>query len=91
MMTLGNFIFFINSMISLKTKTTSFTWSYINIGKIMVKMQNSYELLYTTDNVKDDRKLDIALNTGKIELKDICFRYNKNYVFENFNLEISDK
>ena len=47
MMTLGNFIFFINSMISLKTKTTSFTWSYINIGKIMVKMQNSYELLYT--------------------------------------------
>ena len=91
MMTLGNFIFFINSMISLKTKTTSFTWSYINIGKIMVKMQNSYELLYTTDNVKDDKKLDIALKAGKIELKDICFRYNKNYVFENFNLEISDK
>ncbi len=91
MMTLGNFIFFINAMISLKSQTTTFTWSYIHIGEIMVKMKNSYELLYTSDNVKDDNKPDIEVNTGKLEFKDISFRYNKNYIFEDFNLNIDDK
>lgn len=90
-MTLGNFIFFINAMISLKSQTTTFTWSYIHIGEIMVKMKNSYELLYTTNNVKDDNKADIEVNTGKLEFKDVSFRYNKNYIFEDFNLNINDK
>ncbi len=91
MMTLGNFIFFINAMISLKSQTTTFTWSYIHIGEIMVKMKNSYELLYTSDNVRDDNKPDIEINTGKLEFKDVSFRYNKNYIFEDFNLRIDDK
>ena len=91
MMTLGNFIFFINAMISLKSQTTTFTWSYIHIGEIMVKMKNSYELLYTSDNVKDDNKPDIEINTGKLEFNDVSFRYNKNYIFEDFNLRINDK
>lgn len=91
MMSLGNFIFFINAMISLKSQTTTFTWSYIHIGEILVKMKNSYELLYTSDNVKDDNKADIEINTGKLEFKDVSFRYNKNYIFENFNLRIDDK
>jgi len=77
MMSLGNFIFFINAMISLKSQTTTFTWSYIHIGEILVKMKNSYELLYTSDNVKDDNKADIEINTGKLEFKDVSFRYNK--------------
>lgn len=91
MMSLGNFIFFINAMISLKSQTTTFTWSYIHIGEILVKMKNSYELLYTSDNVKDDNKADIEINTGKLEFKDVSFRYSKNYIFENFNLRIDDK
>ena len=91
MMSLGNFIFFINAMISLKSQTTTFTWSYIHIGEILVKMKNSYELLYTSDNVKDDNKADIEINTGKLEFKDVSFRYNKNYIFEDFNLNIEDK
>ncbi len=90
-MTLGNFIFFINAMISLKSQTTSFTWSYIHIGEIMVKMKNSYELLYMNDNVKEDNKGDIQINTGKLEFKNVSFRYNRNYIFENFNLSINDK
>lgn len=91
MMSLGNFIFFINAMISLKSQTTTFTWSYIHIGEILVKMKNSYKLLYTSDNVKDDNKSDIEINTGKLEFKDVSFRYNKNYIFEDFNLSIKDK
>ena len=91
MMTLGNFIFFINAMISLKSQTTSFTWSYIHIGEIMVKLKNSYELLYTKDNVQNDNKNDIQISTGKIEFRDMSFKYNKSYVFENFDLEINDK
>ena len=90
-MTLGNFIFFINTMISLKSQTTSFTWSYIHIGEIVVKLQNSYELLYTKYNVRDDNKSDIKISTGKLEFKDVSFRYNKNYIFKNFNLCIEDK
>lgn len=90
-MTLGNFIFFINAMISLKSQTTTFTWSYIHIGEIMVKMKNSYELLYTSDNVKDDNKNDIEISSGKLEFKNVSFRYNKNYIFEDFNLNIEDK
>ena len=91
LMTLGNFIFFINAMISLKSQTTTFTWSYIHIGEIFIKMKNCYELLYTDNNVEDDIKKDIIVETGKIEFKDIFFKYNKNYVFEDFNLMIADK
>ncbi len=91
MMTLGNFIFFINAMISIKSQTTSFTWSYIHIGEIMVKMKNSYELLYTSDNIEDSNKANIKIETGKLEFKDVSFKYNKNYIFENFDLSIKDK
>lgn len=91
LMTLGNFIFFINAMISIKNQTTNFTWAYIHIGEILVKMKNSYELLYADNNVVDDNKNDILIKTGKVEFKDISFRYNKNYVFENFNLIVNDK
>jgi len=90
-MTLGNFIFFINAMISLKSQTTSFTWSYIHIGEIIVKLHNSYELLYTRDNAREDIKSEIQINTGKLEFKNVSFRYNKNYIFENFNLSVEDK
>ena len=45
-MTLGDFVFFINAMISIKTASTSFTWSYIHIGEILVKVKNSYDLLF---------------------------------------------
>lgn len=90
-MTLGNFIFFINAMISLKSQTTSFTWSYIHIGEIIVKLHNSYELLYTRNNAGEDNKSEIQINTGKLEFKNVSFRYNKNYIFENFNLNVKDK
>lgn len=90
-MTLGNFIFFINAMISLKSQTTSFTWSYIHIGEIIVKLHNSHELLYTRDNAGEDNKSGIQINTGKLEFKNVSFRYNKNYIFENFNLSVEDK
>ena len=91
MMTLGNFIFFINAMISLKSQTTSFTWSYIHIGEIMLKLKNSYELLYTKDNIQDSNEKYIQIDTGKIEFRDMSFKYNKNYIFKDFNLEIKDK
>lgn len=91
MMTLGNFIFFLNAMISIKSNTTKFTWSYIHIGEDLVKIKNSYELLYEDNNIEDDSKEDIILNTGRVEFKNVSFKYNKNYVFENFNLEIKDK
>ncbi len=90
-MTLGNFIFFINAMISLKSQTTSFTWSYIHIGEIIVKLHNSYELLYTKNNAGEDKKSEIQINTGKLEFKNVSFRYNNNYIFENFNLKVEDK
>lgn len=90
-MTLGDFIFFINAMISIKSQTTSFTWSYIHIGEIMVKLKNSYKLLYTKDNIQDDDKKDIQIDTGKIEFRNLYFKYNKNYVLEDFNLKINDK
>ena len=90
-MSLGNLVFVINAMLTLKTQTTSFAWAYINIGESIVKMKKSYELLYVDNNVVDDNKEDITVETGKIQFKDMSFKYNKNYVFENFNLLINDK
>ena len=90
-MSLGNFIFFINAMISLKSQSTSFTWSYIHIGEIFVKMKNCYELLYINNNVEDNNKKDLVVETGKVEFRNMSFKYNKNYVFENFNLVVNDK
>lgn len=91
MMSLGNFIFFINAMISIKSETTKFTWSYIHIGEILVKIKNSYELLYIDNNILDENKENIVVNKGKIEFKNISFKYNKNYIFKDFNLSIDDK
>ena len=51
-MTLGEFVFFINAMISIKTASTSFTWSYIHIGEILVKIKNCYDLLFNDNNLK---------------------------------------
>lgn len=91
LMSLGNFIFFINAMISLKSSTTSFTWSYIHIGEIFVKLKNSYDLLYDETNSLDDNKEDIIIKNGTIKFDDISFKYTKNYVFQNFSLLIKDK
>lgn len=91
LMTLGNFIFFINSMISLKSSTTSFTWSYIHIGEIFVKLKNSYDLLYDDKNILDHNKEDIKISNGNIKFDNVTFKYTKNYIFKNFNLSINDK
>ena len=91
LMTLGNFIFFINAMISLKSSTTNFTWSYILIGEILVKLRNSYDLLYNENNLVDDNKEDIVINNGTIMFDNVNFKYTKNYVFQNFNLLVKDK
>lgn len=91
LMTLGNFIFFINSMISLKSSTTSFTWSYIHIGEIFVKLKNSYDLLYDDKNILDHNKEDIKISNGNIKFDNVTFKYTKNYIFQNFNLSINDK
>ncbi len=91
MMSLGNFIFFLNAMISLKTQTTHFAWSYIHIGESLVKIKNSYELLFTDNNIVDDHKSNIIINTGNIEFKEVSFRYNKSYVFKDFNLTVNNK
>lgn len=92
LMTLGSFIFFINAMIALKRESTQLTWSYIQIGEILVKLKNSYELLYGNDDKNDEsHKQDIQITTGDIEFKDMSFKYRKNYIFENFDLKIPDK
>lgn len=90
-LTLGNFIFFINSMISLKKSSTDFAWSYINIGEVLVKIKSSYDLLYDTNNLKDDKKENIEINSGSIVFNNITFKYDKNNVLQDFNLKIMDK
>lgn len=89
--TLGSFVVFINAMISIKSQSTKFTWSYIHIGEILVKLKNSYELLYVDNNVKEDTKENLTIESGKVEFKDVSFRYNKNYIFEGLNLVINDR
>ncbi len=91
LMTLGDFVFFINAMISIKTASTSFTWSYIHIGEILVKVKNSYDLLFNDNNLKNDNKKDIMINKGDIVLNNVSFKYKRSNVLENFNLSIKDK
>lgn len=54
-------------------------------------MKNCYELLYINNNVEDNNKKDLVVETGKVEFRNMSFKYNKNYVFENFNLVVNDK
>lgn len=89
--TLGSFVVFINAMISIKSQSTKFTWSYIHIGEILVKLKNNYKLLYIDNNIEDDKKENLTIESGKVEFKDVSFKYNKNHVFENLNLLINDK
>lgn len=89
--TLGEFVFFINSMITIKSTTTEFTWVYIHIGETIVKLKNNYNLLYDDNNIKDDCKEKITVDEGNIEFDNITFAYNSKNVFENFNLNIENK
>ena len=91
LMSLGDLIFFINAMISLKSSTTLFTWSYINIGEILVVLKNCYDLLYDETNIIEDNKKPIEINKGTIEFENVSFRYDKNKVFQDFNLYIKEK
>lgn len=89
-MSLGNFVFFINAMITIKNNSTNFAWSYISISEILVRIQNCYELLYSDNNVEEDDKEDIIVESGKVEFKDMSFKYDKSYVFEDFNFVVND-
>ena len=91
LMSLGNLIFFINAMITLKSQTTSFTWAYIHIGETLVKIKNSYQLLYENNNIIEDNKDDINITNGNVESRNVFFKYNKKYIFEDFNLNIENK
>mgnify|MGYP004518549403 FL=1 len=91
LMSLGNLIFFINAMITLKSQTTSFTWAYIHIGETLVKIKNSYQLLYENNNIIEDNKDDINITNGNVEFRNVFFKYNKKYIFEDFNLNIENK
>ncbi len=91
LMSLGNLIFFINAMITLKSQTTSFTWAYIHIGETLVKIKNSYQLLYEDNNIIEDNKDDINITNGNVEFRNVFFKYNKKYIFEDFNLNIENK
>ena len=91
LMSLGNFVFFINAMVSLKASSTDFTWSYIKIGEILVRLKNSYELLYEDYNYDDDYKDEIVVNKGQINFDNVNFKYTNNYVLKNFNLEIKSQ
>lgn len=89
--TLGDFIFFLNAMIALKSATTTFSWAFIHIGEHLVKIKNSYELLYVDNNDENETKEDIKINNGNILIDNISFKYNKEYIFKNFTLQINDK
>jgi len=89
--TLGDFIFFLNAMIALKSATTTFSWAFIHIGEHLVKIKNSYELLYINNNDDNDNKKDIEINNGNIIIDNISFKYNKEYIFKDFSLEVKDK
>lgn len=91
LMSLGNLIFFINAMITLKSQTTSFTWAYIHIGETLVKIKNSYQLLYENNNIIEDNKDDINITNGNVQFRNVFFKYNKKYIFEDFNLNIENK
>ncbi len=91
LMSLGNLIFFINAMISLKSDTTLFAWSYIHIGEAFVKLKNCYNLLYDDTNLLDDTKESIEVVKGTIKFDNVSFKYTKNYVFQNFDLCIKEK
>lgn len=90
-MSLGDLVFFINSMIALKSATTEFTWSYINLGEILIKLKNSYELLYSGNNLPRDKKKQLQVINGKIDFQHIFFKYNKTNIFEDLSLTIHDR
>lgn len=89
--TLGDFIFFLNAMIALKSATTTFCWAFIEIGEHLVRIKNSYELLYIDNNDDNDKKEDIVITNGNIKIDSISFKYNKDYIFKDFSLDIKNK
>lgn len=89
--TLGDFVFFLNAMITLKTATTQFSWAFIHIGENLTKIKNSYELLYLDNNNSEEELENIVINHGNILFDNISFKYNTDYIFKDFSLELKDK
>ena len=91
LVTIGDFIFFCNAMIALKAATTSFSWSYINISELLVRLKNSYQLLYEGDNTVDEDKPEIEIKSGKVVFDHVTFKYTQKNILDDFYLEIQDK
>ncbi len=91
MISIGDFVFILTCMISIKNSTTSISWQIIDMSDTMVVLNKSYELLYDENNIEEESKPDIIVGSGNLEIKNLYFKYSNDYVFEDFNLKIADK
>ncbi len=89
--TIGDFVFILTSMISIKNSTTSISWQIVDISDTLVVINNSYELLYDDNNIFEDNKPDLQINSGTVEFKDVSFKYTNEDVFNHFSLKVEDK
>ncbi len=89
---LGDFVFFCGAVITLKGDTSAFAQSYINIGELLVKFKTSYALLYQGENDESDSdKPALAIESGKVEFRQVCFKYTQKNVLENFSMTVQDR
>lgn len=87
---IGAFVIFITSMIALKNATTTFSWSVIELNTLLIKLKNAYQIISAKNEEDDDNLPSINIDSGKVEFKNVSFKYKKEYIFKNFNISIKN-
>jgi len=87
-LSIGDLVFIITSMISLRSAAIHLGWDYIILSERLVKMHNCFQLLYGDNNIEKFETARLDLDRSPIEFRNVTFKYNKRKVFDNLNVTI---
>ncbi|NLY47484.1 MAG: ABC transporter ATP-binding protein [Clostridiales bacterium] len=93
-MTSGELTAFVNYVVQILMSLIMVSFIILNGSRSLASAKRINEVINTDIDLTDDmaQHKDITVNQGKIEFKDVCFKYYKNnekWVLENINLVIN--
>ncbi|XP_074659059.1 ATP-binding cassette sub-family B member 6-like [Tubulanus polymorphus] len=76
--TVGDFVLFVSYIRQLYTPLNYFGTQYRVLQQSFIDMENMFDLMNEKQDIVDDENArDLVLVEGRIDVKDVCFRYNQ--------------
>ncbi len=86
---IGTVVFIYTLFINLATYMFMFVFGMRNFYRALADFESLFQYAKVENKIKDKKDaIDLKINKGVIEFKNVSFKYNKNKIFNNFNLKI---